>query len=88
MAVRTREEYIESLRRQRPKVYVKGERVENIVDHPAFQPGINSIATTYELASDPKYQDLSTTISPLINERISLWINITRGNRVCRRSIE
>ncbi len=40
MGVRTREEYVESLRRQRPNVYMDGQKIENLVDHPAFRTGI------------------------------------------------
>ncbi len=76
MAVRTREEYIESLRRQRPKVYMAGEKVDNIVDHPAFQAGINNAAVTFELGHDPKYQELATVMSPLIGERISRYTQV------------
>lgn len=76
MAVRTREEYIESLRKQKPKVYMAGEEVESVVDHPAFKVGINDAAVTYEVAHDPEYRELSTVMSPLINEEISLWTHM------------
>lgn len=76
MAILTGEEYIESLRRQKPKVYIAGERVENIVDHPLFKTGINSASVTYQVANDPKYQDSATLMSPLINDRISQWTHI------------
>lgn len=76
MTVRTREEYIESLREQKPKVYMAGEEIKDIVDHPAFERGISDAAVTYEIAHDPKYHKLSTVISPLSNEEISLWTHI------------
>jgi aromatic ring hydroxylase len=44
LAVNTKEEFIEGLRRQKPKVYIAGERVENLVDHPLFRTGIESAA--------------------------------------------
>ncbi|HUU63365.1 MAG TPA: 4-hydroxyphenylacetate 3-hydroxylase N-terminal domain-containing protein [Dehalococcoidia bacterium] len=76
MALRTREEYIESLRRQEPRVYLGGEQIENIVDHPAFRVGINSAAVTYELGQDPQYRELATVMSPIINEDISRWTHV------------
>lgn len=81
MAIRTREEYIESLRKLKPRVYARGEKIENIVDHPAFQGGINAVAASYEIVQDPKYQDLAVVMSPLINERISLWTHILQDQQ-------
>lgn len=72
-SMRTKAEFIESLRMQKPKVYVKGEKVENIVDHPLFRIPINSVAVECELINDPEYQDLTTKISSLINARVSRW---------------
>src|SRR5690242_14596297 len=36
MGLRTPEEYVESLRRQHPEVWVRGERVESVADYPLF----------------------------------------------------
>ena len=36
MGLRTPEEYVESLRRQSPEVYARGEIVTNVADHPLF----------------------------------------------------
>jgi 4-hydroxybutyryl-CoA dehydratase / vinylacetyl-CoA-Delta-isomerase len=73
MGVRTAEEYLDSLRQQRPTVYLDGQRVENLVDHPAFQVGLNSTATTFRQANDPKYRELATVHSPLVGELVSRW---------------
>jgi 4-hydroxybutyryl-CoA dehydratase/vinylacetyl-CoA-Delta-isomerase len=73
MAVKTREEYIESIRKQKPKVYVNGEKVENVVESPHFRTTLNHMAMTYDWANDPRYKDLVTFESPLINERCSIW---------------
>lgn len=81
VAIRTKEEYVESLRRQKPRIYANGERIENVVDHPAFRSGIDAVATSYEIAGDPKYQDLAAVMSPLVNERISLWTNILQNQQ-------
>ncbi|MFM2113018.1 MAG: hypothetical protein RLZZ271_1678, partial [Pseudomonadota bacterium] len=37
-------EFRESLRKHKPVVFVDGRRIENVVDEPALQPGINAIA--------------------------------------------
>ncbi len=76
MGVRTRREYIESLKNQKPIVYMNGKKVEDVVENEFFKVGINSIAITYDTANDPNYKSLSTLRSPLINEDISIWTNI------------
>jgi 4-hydroxybutyryl-CoA dehydratase / vinylacetyl-CoA-Delta-isomerase len=43
-------DYRESLRALRPTVYVDGRRVESVADEPAFAPGINAIALSYDYA--------------------------------------
>lgn len=73
MAILTREEYIESLRRQKPNVYLNGERIENIVDHPAFRVGLNSAGITFDQANRPEHRDLAKVRSPLVNEEVSRW---------------
>ena len=79
MGIKTREEYKESLRKQSPKVYMEGEEVKNLVDHPGFQVAINNTGVSYELEHDPKYRDFATLTSPLINEEISRWTNIQQN---------
>lgn len=81
MAIRTKEEYIESLRRQKPTAYMSGEKVRNIVDHPLFKGGINNIGLAYDVCNDPKYQDLATVDSPLIKEKVSRWNHIVENEQ-------
>ncbi len=70
------QEYIESLRNLKPVVYFLGEKVENVVDHPAFQPHVNCAALTYDLATKPEYQELLSARSPFINDRVNRWTHI------------
>ena len=71
MGLKTKDEYIESLRRMKPAVYMFGEKIENVVDNPRLKAGIEATAATYELAQMPEYRDLLITKSPLINEDIN-----------------
>ena len=48
--IKTSEDYINSLRGRNLKVYLFGELVEEIVDHPMIRPSINAVAETYDLA--------------------------------------
>jgi len=71
MGVKTKEEYIESVRALKPVAYMFGERITNVVDNPRIRAGIEATAATYELANMPENKDLMVTMSPLINEPVS-----------------
>ena len=59
MALRTPEEYVESLRDGR-RVYVAGERVDDVTTHPILQITTAHSAGTYRNQHDPELQDLFT----------------------------
>jgi 4-hydroxybutyryl-CoA dehydratase/vinylacetyl-CoA-Delta-isomerase len=53
----TAEEYRESLRRYRPRVFVDGEAVESVADEPRLAPGIAAIGVTYDFATRPEHAE-------------------------------
>ena len=55
--IRTGEQYIESIRDGR-KVYVNGERVEDVPTHPMFKPLVDIRARIYDMAHDPDKAEL------------------------------
>lgn len=71
MGLKTKEEYIESLRQMNPTAYMFGEKITNIVDNPRLRAGIEATAATYELAGMDEYRDLLVTQSTLINEPVN-----------------
>jgi 4-hydroxybutyryl-CoA dehydratase/vinylacetyl-CoA-Delta-isomerase len=77
--IRTKEDYIESLRKLKPIVYYKGERVEDVTAHPAFIPHINAAAKTYELALMPEHEDLMTATSHLTGKKINRFTHVHQG---------
>jgi 4-hydroxybutyryl-CoA dehydratase/vinylacetyl-CoA-Delta-isomerase len=76
MTIKTKEEYVESLRELDLEVYLFGERVENPVDHPIIKPSMNSVAATYEMANKPEHEDLMTATSHLTGEKINRFTHI------------
>ena len=48
--IKTKEDYIRSLKNQKLNVFYNGKHVEDVTVHPAFIPHINAAAKTYELA--------------------------------------
>ncbi|HBV98493.1 MAG: 4-hydroxybutyryl-CoA dehydratase [Peptococcaceae bacterium BICA1-7] len=76
MALKTAEKYLESLRKLDLKVWMFGEKVQNIVDHPVIRPSINSVAKTYELAQNDAHSSLMTVASSLSGERINRFTHL------------
>jgi 4-hydroxybutyryl-CoA dehydratase / vinylacetyl-CoA-Delta-isomerase len=76
MALKTAEQYIESMRKLNLEVYLFGERVENTVDHPMIRPSLNSVAMTYELAHDPQHEALMTVTSNLTGKKINRFTHV------------
>lgn len=70
------EQYLSSLRKLNLKVYLFGEQLGKPVDHPIVRPSINSVAKTYELASNPRYEDLMTATSSLTGKKINRFTHL------------
>jgi 4-hydroxybutyryl-CoA dehydratase/vinylacetyl-CoA-Delta-isomerase len=88
MALMTREEYFQSLREIKYKVYMFGELVDNPHDHPIIRPTANSLAMTYELAQYPEYEDLMTTTSHLTGEKINRFTHIFQSTDDLRSKVK
>ena len=74
--IKTKEDYIQSLKEMDRTIYYQGEKVDDVTEHPAFKPHINAAAKTYELALDPENEDLMTAPSHLTGERINRFTHI------------
>ena len=72
----TSQEYIESLRKLKTRVYMFGEAIENWVDHPMIRPSINCVAMTYALAQNPEYEELMTATSSLTGRKINRFTHL------------
>ena len=79
MSLKTPEQYEESLRRLKLKVYLMGEQVKNPVDNPIIRPSMNSVKKTYQLALDPQYEDLMTATSHLSGKKINRFTHLHRN---------
>jgi 4-hydroxybutyryl-CoA dehydratase/vinylacetyl-CoA-Delta-isomerase len=74
--IKTREDYLESLRGMKKRIFLFGEEIENYVDHPMIRPSLNAVAMTYELANDPAHAELMTTESNLTGQRINRFTHL------------
>ncbi len=76
MALKTVEQYYQTLRAMHPTAYILGERVENPSEHPLIKRHCAVIAQTYAMAQEPEYRDLLTGESKLIGEKVSRFTKL------------
>ena len=56
------DDFRESLRRYKPRVFLDGQAVASVADESGFAPGINAIALTYDYALKPRYAPIMTAV--------------------------
>ncbi len=76
MSLMTKDEYIESLRKSKKRIFLGGEEIENYVDHPIIRPSINACAATYDLCQQPEYEELMTATSSLTGKKINRFTHL------------
>jgi len=74
MALKTVEEYYESLNDLQPTAYILGERVESPFRHPLIKHMVAGVAKTYDLAHDPEGEQYLVADSELIGEKVSRFV--------------
>jgi 4-hydroxyphenylacetate 3-monooxygenase len=74
---RTGKQYVESLRDGR-SVFINGERVRDVTEHPALRGSVRSIADLYDLAASPAHRDVMTFPSPATGEPVNRAFMIPR----------
>ena len=72
------EEYRESLRRYRPRVFVDGTRVDSVADEPRLRPGINAVGVTYDYARDAQHYSVSRAIAHQSGREINRFLHIVQ----------
>ena len=75
--IRTGDEYRESIRDGR-EVWVDGERVKDVADHPMFKPIVDVRARNYDLAHAEATQGAMTYVDPDSGERNAVAVIQTR----------
>ena len=78
----TPQAYEESLRELNLVVYMFGERIENVVDHPIIRPSMNAVAKTYELALRPEFEAIMTARSHLTGKKVNRFTHIRTYNNI------
>ncbi len=77
MAIRTGQEYIDSLRGRKLKIFLFGEEIKDPVEHPIIRPSINAVAETYDLAI--REEELASAQSSLSGKRVNRFLHIAES---------
>src|SRR5690606_28301972 len=73
------DEYRESLRQYQPKVFVDGREVGSVVDEPAFGPGVNALAFTYDYALRPELEPIALATQHRRDRVVSRMLHINES---------
>src|SRR3989449_9351341 len=71
MPARSGQEYVDSLKKCAPSVYLGGRRIEDVTAEPIFQEPIRAIAEQYDMQLDPAYRGVMTYTSPTTGDPVS-----------------
>ena len=72
MPARTGQQYIDGLSNNPAEVWIRGEKVDDVTTHPAFQNGVRSLASLYDQQQDSATKDAMTFKSPSSGEPVGL----------------
>ena len=72
--------YRESLRQYKPKVFVDGHEVDSVVDEPAFRPGVNALAFTYDYALRPELEPIALATQHSRNRVVSRMLHVNESS--------
>lgn len=70
MAIKTKKEYLRSLKELKPNMYKFGKLIEDVTTDPVTKRAVESHARCYEAAGDPEYEEVFTTKSGITGEKI------------------
>jgi 4-hydroxybutyryl-CoA dehydratase/vinylacetyl-CoA-Delta-isomerase len=79
MAIKTPEEYYESLKDLHLTTYILGEKVDNPVEHPLIKHMAAAVAETYRMENDPEGKKFLVAPSDLIDEDVSRFLRFYRS---------
>jgi len=73
----TPEQFEESLKDMKPRIFMNGKLVENILENKNTRTVVEANKASYKWALDPKYKDIMTCYSPLINDTVNRYTYVS-----------
>lgn len=88
MALKTPEQFEESLKSLKPRVFMNGKRVESVLQNPNTRTVVEANKASYRWALDPASSAIMTAFSPLINETVNRYTYVCRSQEDLIRKAE
>jgi len=79
MALKSYEQYLESLQQMQPNIYKFDELITDVTTHPATKRTVEGHGWTFKAAADPELRDKVTTVSHLTGEPISRYLSVIQS---------
>jgi len=76
MALKTGDEYVESIKKLGLEANVLGEKTGGLTDNPLVEPSIKAVAATYDCAHTEESEALFTAISSLSGEKVNRFTHL------------
>lgn len=80
MALMTPEQFEDSLKEVKPRIFMNGKRVENVLENRNTRTVVEANKASYEWALDPRYKDIMTCYSPLIDDVVNRYTYVSASN--------
>ncbi|MGC8490415.1 MAG: 4-hydroxyphenylacetate 3-hydroxylase N-terminal domain-containing protein [Syntrophobacteraceae bacterium] len=77
MALMTPEQFEESLKSLKPRIFMNGKKVENILENRNTRTVVEANKASYEWALDPRYSHIMTCRSPLIDDVVNRYTHVS-----------
>ncbi len=77
MALKTPEQFEESLERIKPRVFMNGSLVENILENRNTRTVVEANKASYQWALDPEFRDIMSCHSPLIDDVVNRYTHVS-----------
>jgi 4-hydroxybutyryl-CoA dehydratase/vinylacetyl-CoA-Delta-isomerase len=77
MALMTPDQFEESLKALKPRVFMNGKQVKNILENRNTRTVVEANKASYAWALDPQYKDIMSCYSPLIDDQVNRYTHIS-----------
>ena len=77
MALMTPEQFEESLKKFKPRVFMNGKRVPSVLENKNTRTVVEANKASYAWALDPKYKDIMTCYSPLVDDIVNRYTHVS-----------
>ena len=80
MALMTPEQFEESIKKLKPRIFMNGKKVESVLENRNTRTVVEANKASYAWALDPRYKDIMTCYSPLIDDVVNRYTYISASN--------